>query len=300
MTRAGKARFGKSEAKWGYILCLPFFFGLALIYTCFALSFGMSFTTWGLIGNYSFTGFDNFVELFTKDFIFYKSLVNTIKYVAMYVPVILVSSLFMAYILNRKMAMIRGIRAIFFFPYTCSLVSMAFMWKSVFGSNGLFNSIILGLGGERVGWLAESVYTMPAIVTIDAWRGLGYTAMLFIAGMQNIPQTYYEAAEIDGCGPLRQFVSITMPLLSGTTFFVIITTIIYSFQIFETPLLLWPADNGPGNNAVMAVIYIYRTAFVSMRFGYGVAYALIITILILMITQIQLKLQKRWVHYDLS
>ncbi|WP_062049265.1 carbohydrate ABC transporter permease [Bacillus sp. JCM 19034] len=281
---------------WGFLFISPQLIGLlafSLIPLIYAL--WLSFTDWDGFGDLNFIGITNYVEQFyNADF--WKAMVNTIYYMIMVVPIGISISLLLAVALNKVIAK-NLYRVFFFMPVVTSSVSVGiiFMWL-LNGDFGILNQMLAKIGIEGPHWLTDPRWVMPSIALLSIWWGLGYNMVIFLAGLQGIPKSYYEAAEIDGANPFQKFKHITLPLLTPTTFFVTIMTIITSFQVFDQAFVM--TNGGPAKASYTMVFHIYEEAFVYFTMGKSAAAAMILFVIILTFTLIQFRLQNRWVHYE--
>jgi len=255
----------------------------------------ISFTNWNMMNTPSFIGLANYKELIS-DALFWKTLKNTAVYVFWKVPVNVFISLVFAVLLNREMYG-RGIfRAIFFLPMVASSVSVALLWLPLFEtSNGILNVMLNAVGLKGLSWIYSQETAMMSVVMVALWKEIGYYMVMFLAGLQGIPATYYEAAEIDGASPIHTFFKITVPLISPVTFFVFIISIIGSFQIFDLTTVL--TAGGPANSTYTTIMYVYKAGFNFFRMGYASAISTILFVIILILTTIQNKLSEAWVNY---
>jgi multiple sugar transport system permease protein len=249
-----------------------------------------------------FVGLGNYVEALTKDPLFRKALGNTVFYMVVMVPVNAVVALGVAVLIN-SLPRFRGLfRVIYFLPVITSTVAVSILWKWLYqGRFGLFNQLLelvlvnwLHLPIDpRVPWLTSPALAMPSVMLMSIWQGMGFTMVIFLAGLSGIPQVFYEAARIDGAGRWQQFRHITVPLLQQTTVFVIITGVIGAMQVF-TPMYIM-TDGGPVNSTKTYVFHLFDKAFGIYRFGYASAMAFILFAIILVLTLIQLRLTRvKW------
>ena len=288
----------KKEYLAAFLFLLPNLVGFILFMLVPSLgSFIMGFTDWNLLTSPTFVGLANFKELLADD-LFWKTLVNTVYYTFIKVPLNLFLSLLLAILLNRQLRGRDLFRVMTFLPMVCSSVSIALIWKPLMESTdqGLLNHF---LGWFHLGpypWINSIPWAMPSVILVGIWKELGYFMVIFLAGLQGISKSYYEAAEIDGAGPISEFIHITLPLISPTTFFVFVTSIIGSFQIFDLTSVL--TAGGPGNATNTMVMYIYQAGFRFFRMGYASALALVLFIVIFIFTMIQDRASKKWVHYE--
>ncbi|GAA4018019.1 sugar ABC transporter permease [Deinococcus rubellus] len=261
-------------------------------------AFGISFSKWDLFTAPHWAGLDNYRQLLFEDKLFHKVLRNTFVYVIGTVPVQMILALFVALLLNRGVWGQNALRVIYFLPVVSSTVAVALIWSWIFNSNfGVLNALLSALGVQDLpGWLNSSKYALPSLIIVAIWQGLGYSMVLFLAGLQGIPREAYEAGEIDGAVGWKKHRFITLPLLSPTTFFVAIVSLIGSFQVFDLAFVM--TQGGPANATNTIVYYVYQNAFQFYRMGYASAAAMILFVIILAFTLVQYRLQHRWVHYD--
>lgn len=250
----------------------------------------------GFMGTY-FVGFGNYQTLFANGEIA-KVLLNTTKFVVLYIPLMIVVSLAVAGILNSKLPGIGFFRVVYYIPVITSWVAGSLIWRWVFNPQyGIFNSMLALIGIEGPKWLQSPEWAMPAIVIASVWKDMGYFGLMLLAGLQGINREYYEAASIDGAGRVKKFFKITLPLLSPTLFFVLIISMINSFQIFPQVVIMTP-DGGPGGSTMVMVERIYKYGFKYYQMGMASSISWILFIIIMVLTFIQLKLQNKWVNYD--
>lgn len=237
-----------------------------------------------------FVGFENFIRL-TKDPIFLKSFLNTLKFVVWIIPVQLGAALGMALIVNKKRKGNMFFKVAFFAPVVMSLVVISILWLYLLNPNsGLLNAILNKVGIASQPFLTSPKQAMYAIVFVSAWQGAGYQMLLFLGGMQNIPQDVYEAAELDGFSKWAQFRYITLPLLKPTALFVLLTTLISAFKLIVQPMVM--TQGGPLNSTITMVYYIYQQGFTDRLVGYSSSIALVFTTLIGMISLVQRRVLK--------
>lgn len=258
-------------------------------------SFVISFSDWNLLTSPSFVGFDNFIEAF-KDPVFWKTLKNTAVYVFWKVPINMCLSLVLAVMLNQRIVGRTLFRAILFLPMIASSVSVALLWQPMFDmSTGILNKMLNTVGLPSCTWIYSPDTAMMSVIVVALWKEIGYYMVMFLAGLQAISGTYYEAAEIDGANAVQKFFKITFPLVSPTTFFVLIISIIGSFQIFDLTTVL--TSGGPANSTNTTIMYVYQAGFRFFRMGYASAISTILFIIILLLTIFQDRMSKRWVFY---
>lgn len=243
-----------------------------------------------------FVGINNFKALFTDE-TFKLSLFNTIYYAVGTVPLTMVAALGLAFILNQKLKGTNFFRAVFFFPHVASLVAVAVVWNMLLHPTlGPVNQTLLKLGIENPpGWTSSIHWAMPAIILVSVWKSMGYYMVLYLAGLQGIPQELYEAASVDGASGWEKFRFITLPMLTPTTFFVSIMLTISCFKVFDMISVM--TDGGPGRSTNVLVYHIYNQAFTQYKFGYSSAISMVLFVIVLTITIIQFRAEKKWVSY---
>lgn len=256
----------------------------------FLLTIGNSFTNYNILkpGATQFVGLKNFVKL-TKDTVFLKSIVNTFVFVLLVVPLQVCLALGLALLIDRKIKGISVYRLAFFAPTVLSLVVVSILWSYIYNpNNGLLNSLLGSLGIGPFKFLNDPKTAMLCIVVLSAWQGCGFQMMIFLSGLQDIPQYLYEAAEVDGATKLQQFWNITLPGLHNIAVFVSLNIVVSAFQLIIQPMMM--TAGGP-QNATMTIVYeIYQTGFKYNQMGYGSAMALVFTVMVLLITLIQNRL----------
>lgn len=285
------------SALWGYLFLLPNILGF-LAFNVFPVLFaiGMSFTRWDLISKPAFVGLGNYQRLFLEDESFRIAVKNTLIFTGLSVPAVTIISLILANALNQKIRGTTFYRTAYFLPVVSSTVAVALVWAWFFNPDfGLANDILLKLGLPKFKWLASSATALPSIVMVSVWRGIGPSTVIFLAGLQGIPEELYDAGKIDGANSRQLFRYITLPMLSPTTFFVIVVSIIGSFQVFDLVYIM--TGGGPGRASLVIVYYIYQNAFRWFRMGYAASVAFVLFIVIFVLTLIQIRLSGRWVHY---
>lgn len=271
------------------------------LFTLFAVAFSIyiSLFNWPLTGGRaSFAGLGNYREALSS-YGFWRIVLNVLYFVGAYVPLNLIVSLTLAALLAPRVRVVKGkplLRVIFFLPVVTPLVASSLLWSLIYAQNGIFNTALGWFGIGPVPWLSSSAWAMPSIIIMSVWLGFGYNMILFVAGMTNIPGSLYDAAAIDGAGPIRQFFKVTLPLLSPLVFFGTMLTLITSFQVFTQAYVL--TNGGPGNSSTTLVLQLYDEAFRYFRLGYGSAIAVLLALAILVVTGLMFGLQRRLVHYE--
>jgi multiple sugar transport system permease protein len=297
MRALGRSQLARSEERIAWAFLLPSLV-LFLVFTAIPVlwAFLISFTHWDLFTAPKLAWLDNYVGL-AKDPIFRQVLGNTGVFVLAAVPLEMVLGLICALGLNRNVRGQAALRVIYFLPVVTSTVAAALVWAWLFNSNfGLINAALSLFGvTDLPKWLASSRWAMPAVITVFVWQNLGYAMVLFLAGLQNIRPDVYEAAALDGATGWARLWHITLPLLSPMTFFVLIISIISSFQVFDLVYVMTKA--GPSNATNTLVYFIYQNGFAFYQMGYASAAAMVLFLIVLGLTLIQYRLQDRWVHY---
>lgn len=286
----------RREAVWGYAMIAPLMllFGVFWLVPVLAV-FAIGLTRWDLFTAPEFVGLRNF-ELLLQDPVFARTLQNTAVLTLLFVPAALALSLGLALALNTHVPF-RGLyRAIYFLPVLTLPAANATVWRWLYDPTfGPINAALGSVGLPRPAWLSDPALALPAVAAVLVWNYVGREMVLFLAGLQNIPQDYYEAAQIDGAGRWAQFRHVTLPLLTPTTFFATVTLLIWSLQVFDVVFVM--TQGGPANATRTIVYYLYDEAFRNFRMGYASAIASVLFVLTLLFTLLQFRLQRRWVHY---
>ncbi len=281
---------------YAWALLTPSLVGL-IIFTLGAVlfSFGLSFFKTNLLSPGRFVGFKNYISILTDDALFRQSLFNTFYFAITNVVIGIVSSMAIALLLNRKQRGITFFRSVYFVPFVISLVAVATTWKWIYNEDfGMANYFLKLLGLPSAPWINDAAWAMPSIILMSIWRTTGYRTVLFLAGLQAIPDMYYESAMLDGANAWQRIRYITLPLLSPTTIFVAITSTIFSFQVFGQVYIL--TQGGPANSTSVAMWHLYINGFRFFRMGYSSAIAWILFAIIFVFTMLQWKLVGRRVY----
>ena len=291
----------QKEAITGYLFFLPalinliFFLGIPIL---FALYISFSFTNYNLfnVNNIQFVGLQNYRNLF-NDSLFYKSLANTLYHVLLSIPVNTIVGVSLALLLNNhQLKGLKLFRTTFLLPTVVSGVAVTLLWQWILDPNfGLINSFLMNFGVRGPGWLTDSAWSKPSIVLMNTWS-VGGTMMIYLAGLQGIPQTLYDAATIDGAGTFRRFWHVTIPLLSPTIFFNMITGAIGAFQVFAEAYIM--TGGGPNNSTLYYAYYLYNKAFADLQFGYASAMGWILMVITLVLTLIAMRISTKYVYYE--
>lgn len=284
------------ERRWAVLFASPYFAHLALLtaWPVLALAY-LGFTDYDTVSSPNWIGLDNYSRLL-QDEAFWKSLLNTGYFAIIFVPLQTVIALALAVGLNQKLRCVPLLRGAYFVPVVSSWVVMAYVADAVFNPRlGSANVVLDWFGVDPLNWLDSPVLVIPTLALIAVWKGAGYMMVLFLAALQAIPQERYEAARVDGAGAWGRFRHITVPGVSGTTFLVLVLSTITTLQAFEQVFVM--TGGGPGDSSELTVLYMYRQGFEYFQMGYAAAIAWVLFAVILVLTLIQLRFQKRWVHY---
>jgi multiple sugar transport system permease protein len=270
------------------------FFGLTVLPMLFSLY--ASFTKWDGISSPVYIGLENYRTMFGEDDRFYISIRNTMYYAFCAVPASQLFALFLAAMLKKSFAGRYFFRTVFYLPSVVSGVATYLVWRWMFDTNiGVFNYILSFLGIQGPSWLLDTKWAMPSLI-IMSLSFCGGAMLIFLAGLQNIPEQLYEAAKIDGASPIKQFIHVTIPMLSPVIFFNLIMGIIDSFQVFAQPWIM--TEGGPIDATYVYGIHIYNSAFKYFTFGYASALAWVLFLVIMVISLLFLLSAKKWVHYE--
>lgn len=286
----------RQEAWWGYALIAPMMIGFLIFFViALAASFVLSFSRWDMLSSPVWIGLDNYRNLF-GDANFRTALINTF---AIAIPNVLFRILFalgLAVALNSKIAFRTFYRVLYFLPVMTMPVATATMWKWLYDpAFGPINGFLRKLGLPGPDWLLHPKTAVVAVVIVLLWSGIGYDMIIFLAGLQAIPRDYYDAAAIDGASGWQQFRDITVPLLTPTTFFLLVIAVISSLQVFDLVYVMTRLDQS--NRLPTLVYYVYDEGFRNFRMGYAITVAWALLAIILVFTLIQFRLQRRWVSY---
>jgi multiple sugar transport system permease protein len=280
----------------GYLFIMPFILGFTFWFLSPALiAVWLTFTDWNLIRAPRYVGFDNIARM-GADKLFWQSLKVTTLYTMAAVPLGLVMAFLLALLINTKVKGIAFFRTIYYLPSIVPAVASAVLWAWIFNTEfGLLNAILRVFGITRIAWLQDPTYALWALIMMSLW-GLGGAMIIYLAGLQGIPDVFYEAAEIDGAGRWSQLWNITIPLLSPVIFFNLIMSIIGTFQVFTAGFLL--TNGGPQNATLFYVLYLYRNGFQYLDMGYSAALAWVLFLIILALTALIFRYVGGMVHYE--
>jgi multiple sugar transport system permease protein len=297
--RRKQSRLQRRESWFGLLFVSPMLIGVTVLTLLPILAtLILSFADWNFIAGlegFKFVGMDNFNKLFA-DATFIKSLKNNAIFM-LTVPIYMAISLSLAVLIDRHVYAKDFFKVIYFLPYISSVVAVATVWQVLFHpSAGPVNQFLMSVGIDNPPkWIADTDYALISLMMISVWISIGYNMIVYLAGLQSIPKDLYEAADIDGATGWSKFWTITLPLLSPTTFFLMVTGIIYSFKSFELIAVL--TKGGPAGSTSVIVWYLYETAFLNLKVGYAASMAMILFLCVLLITLLQWIGQKKWVNY---
>ena len=292
----GRWRRRETFAAWAFLLpsLVPF---VIFVAGPLLAAVALSFFRYDILTPPEFAGLDNFRHLFADDRILavYR---NTVVYVAGTVGLETVLALLLAVATHRQIpGVLRYVfRTAYFFPVLTSLAAVSIVWGYLYHTNfGVINYYLGTIGGPQIRWLTSSAWAMPALVFLGVWKSLGFSYILFVAGLQSIPRHLYEAAAIDGAGRLSTFANITLPMLSPTMFFAVVIALINGFQIFDSPYIM--TQGGPGDSTRTVAMYLQEQGFRFFDMGYAATVSLTLFLVILVLTLIQFRFGRSWVHY---
>ena len=291
-------KYKKEEVAWALLLIAPTFFGLIILNIKPAIeTLILSFQKSSGFGKTVWAGLENYQRLFTDQEVI-QAILNTLLYTCIAVPFIILLSLLAAVLMNQKVKGISVYRTLYFLPVVATPAAVAMVWRWLYNSDyGLFNYLLSLLGMKSVNWLTDPNISILSIAIVGIWSTIGYNMVLLLSGLQEIPKDYYESADIDGAGPIKQFFSITLPLVSPTLFFVMITTIINSLQVFDLIFMMIDKTNAALPKTQSLVYLFYKQSFIMNDKGYGSTVVMVLLAIIMIVTVIQVKVQKSWVNY---
>ncbi|WP_315066747.1 sugar ABC transporter permease [uncultured Clostridium sp.] len=288
-----------NEWKWAYFLVAPTIIGLMIlniipIFQTLYLSFFKS----GDFGKGNiFVGLNNYKKML-GDAQVWHAVINTLKYTVIVVPVTVIMAMILAVLLNSKIKGKGTYRTIYFIPMVAAPAAITMIWKWLYNNQyGLINYVLSKVGINPINWIDDPNIALYSIIIIGIWSTIGYSMVLLIAGLQEIPRDYYEASSIDGAKPVRQFFNITLPLVSPTLFFVVVTSIIQGMQVFDVIYMMIDVTSPAYDSTVSLVYLFYNSSFKYADKGYGSAIVMLLLVIIMIITVFQMKAQKKWVNY---
>jgi multiple sugar transport system permease protein len=287
----------RQRARWGLFFAFPLIIGLVVFtYGPVIAGLGLSFTEYSTTAAPKWVGLANFRYIVNWDLAKY-ALRNVAYYTAGSLVIGVPLAIVLAIALNQKIRGVVAYRSIYFLPSITAGVGVLMLWQYLYSTDfGLLNFVLGLVGIPRVPWLTNQYWAMPAMIIMNVWGSVGFRAFLFLAALQGVPQEYYEAALIDGASAWRRFTGITLPLISPTTFFVIVTGAIGGFQVFNEMYVM--TKGGPNYATLPVVLLIYQEGFQGLRFGRASALALILFAFVLVLSIVQFRFQNRWVYYE--
>lgn len=292
-----KGRLSRQETRTFYAFIAPWAIGfLAFTAGPILASLYFSFTDYNVTTPPLFVGLGNYSTLFRHDPIFFTALGNTIYYVAFSVPIDIIVAFALALLLNLRVRFLPLFRTLFYVPSIVPLVASVILWIWLLQPQwGLIDAILRLVGLPGPLWLADPAWAKPALVLMSAWS-VGGLMIIFLAGLQGIPEHLFEAAAIDGAGRWSKFRHVTIPMMTPTIFFTLIVTIIAQFQVFVQPFIM--TNGGPVDSTLMYALYLYQQAWNYLHMGIASAMAWILLVIVLALTLLQFRLANRWVYYE--
>ena len=284
----------RGETIAGYLFLAPNFIGF-IIFMLFPICFAfyIMLTDWSLAKPPEFVGLKNF-DTMINDRLFWKSLLNSFYYTFVAVPTGIFIAFWLALALNRKMRGIIFFRTVYFLPQITLTVAAATVWRWIYQPEiGMINHMLEFIGVDGPKWIHDTKWAMPSVIIMSNWQGIGFAMLILLAGLQGIPEEYYEAASIDGASGWQRMRYVTLPMLSPAIFFVVVTSLIGAFQAFDQFYVL--TEGGPAHATTPLTLYIFQNAFRFFKMGYGAALAAVLFVIILIITIVQWHLARRWV-----
>jgi len=297
-TRRKKIVANLAEYKYGILFALPWILGLIIFYAIpLFSSIYFSFTTYSILQPGEFIGLQNYKDLF-HDTLFWKSVYNTVYFAVFFVPLSIIFGVALAMMLNMKVKGMAIYRTIFFLPTLVPHVALAVLWMWLLNPGfGLVNGLLNMVGIEGPAWLGSETWSKPSLILMSLW-GIGQAVVIYLAGLGDIPEDYYDAADVDGANWFQKTIHITLPLLTPVIFFNLVMGIIGAFQQFTLPYTLTQGQGTPANSLTFYVMYLYDNGFKFFKMGYASAMAWILFIIIMALTAIVFITSKRWVHYQ--
>lgn len=289
----------RSEAVAAYLFMLPWLIGF-VVFTAGPMlaSLYLSFTSYNVLQPPRWVGLANFTQMLGYDDMFRKALLNTLVYTALYVPLHIMVALGLALLLNAR---VRGVplwRTAFYLPSITPVVAVALLWRFILNpADGALNQLLGLFGIPGPGWTSDPHWIKPGLVLMSVWTG-GSAMLIYLAGLKNIPQPLYDAADVDGASPWQKFVHITLPMLSSVLFYTAVIGVIGSLQIFAQSVVLLDANGGSDNAALFYIMYLFNQGFAYFKMGYASALAWVLFVIIVALTAFQFWLSNRWVYYE--
>jgi len=292
----------RREALAGYLFISPWLIGFVVFFAGpIIASLLLSFTRWNIVSAPQWVGLDNYIDIFTSDQRFLRAVQVTVTYAVFYLPLEVICGIGLAVLMNRKLKGIGLFRTLFYMPYVVPQVAGALVWVWMLNARyGVVNTVIGWFGGQGPNWLGNPSTMLPSFIMIALW-GVGGSAVIYLAGLQNIPASLYEAARVDGATGFQGFFRITLPLLSPTIFFQVVLGLIGVFQTFTPAYIATQTSatvGGPLQAGLFYMLYIYTRGFENLQMGYASALAWILTAFILVVTVLVLRSSRYWVYYE--
>jgi len=298
---ATKGLMARKEQRAAYLFLSPWLIGLAVFWMIpLIASLLLSFSEWNIITSPHWLGLENFREMLFDDRTFWLSIRVTLKYMILSVPLYLICGLLLSLLLNLKIRGINFFRTLFFLPAVLSGVAVAVLWVALLNPDvGAVNSVLRGLGiSDPPRWLDSPTWAVPSVVLVGLW-GIGGGAIIYLAGLQNISAQLYEAALLDGAGPLQRFRYVTLPMLTPTLLFVLIISLIDAFQVFDIAYVLSKGGQGGlGDSLQFYLINLWNEAFVNGRYGYASALSWVMVLIAAAVILVIFRTSGRWVYYE--
>ena len=271
-----------------YLMVSPYLFHL-IVFTAFPVVFSLvlTFHKWNIISPMEWTGFGNWQHIFS-DRLFWISILNTLKFLIVHIPLQIIIALALAEVLNQKIRMRGFFRAAFFMPLVVSGVVVTILWQQLFSyDTGVINRLLISIGLGKVGWLIDPDVAMISIALMATWKNVGLYVILFLVGLQTVPKQYYEAADLEGASHWQKFIRITVPMINPTIFMVVVLSTLGGFSLFIEPYIM--TGGGPLNSTLSSVLYIYKQAFEYYHMGYSATLGVFFAFLIMLVVVLQKK-----------
>ncbi|HEY4553093.1 MAG TPA: sugar ABC transporter permease [Bacillaceae bacterium] len=291
--------YRKKEEVQGYLFILPWIAGF-IVFTAGPLLFSLfaSFTNYNVTSQMDFIGLSNYQKLFADDQLFWTSLYNTLYYVAFSIPLTTIGAIFLSALLNQDVPGMRFFRTIYYLPAVLSGVGVYLLWMQLLEpGTGMINTVLSWVGIEGPNWLFDPKWTKPSLIFMKLWS-VGGGMLLYLASMQGVSKSLYEASDMDGANAWQKFRFITIPMITPVIFFDIVTSLIGGFQIFQEAYVMSNGEGGPMNSMLFYNFYMWKKAFEVFDMGYAMAMSWILFIVVFAITMVNLKLAPKWVHYE--
>lgn len=297
----GLSPLRRAEEMQGFIFILPWIIGfIGLQAGPMLFSLYASFTNYDVTSQMNFIGLKNYITAFTQDPLFWQSLYNTVYYVVISVPLTTAGSILIALLLNQKIRGMRIFRTLYYLPSVLTGVAVYLLWMQLLSPSGLINEVLGWVGIQGPNWLYSPQWTKPALILMQLWS-VGGGMLLYLAALQGVPKTLYEAAEIDGATAWKKFLHISFPMITPVIFFDLVTSFIGGFQIFQQAYVFTDngsAGGGPQNSLLFFNFHMWNEAFKSLNMGYAMAMSWVLFVIIMILTLINIKFAKKWVHYE--